>query len=176
MKHNVVLVCVGDATTPHATRLQLEGILDASPGTSVILLGSNDTPAEIVALLEAGARGYISTALQLSVAAEAIALVAEGGVFAPASSLLASIAAHTKRETNGRNSSPGLFTARQEAVLRCLASAKPNKRIAYDLNMCESTVKVHVRTIMKKLRAHNRTEVAVIARDLLASGSAIAKR
>ena len=34
--------------------------------------------------------------------------------------------------------------------------------IAYDLNMCESTVKVHVRNIMKKIKARNRTEVAVM--------------
>ena len=39
--------------------------------------------------------------------------------------------------------------------------------IAYELNMCESTVKVHVRNIMKKLNAKNRTEVAYLASGLL---------
>lgn len=42
----------------------------------------------------------------------------------------------------------------------------PNKLIAYELNMCESTVKVHVRTIMKKLKARNRTEVAFLTQSL----------
>jgi DNA-binding NarL/FixJ family response regulator len=43
-----------------------------------------------------------------------------------------------------------------------LRKGTPNKIIAYELNMCESTVKVHVRNIMKKLKAKNRTEVAYL--------------
>jgi DNA-binding NarL/FixJ family response regulator len=39
-----------------------------------------------------------------------------------------------------------------------------NKLIAYELNMCESTVKVHIRNIMKKLNATNRTQVAYLTR------------
>ena len=41
-----------------------------------------------------------------------------------------------------------------------------NKLIAYELNMCESTVKVHIRNIMKKLKATNRTQVAYLTRGL----------
>ncbi len=39
--------------------------------------------------------------------------------------------------------------------------------IAYDLNMCEGTVKVHIRSIMKKLNARNRTQVAYIANQMI---------
>ena len=53
-----------------------------------------------------------------------------------------------------------VFTTRQAAVLSALREGKSNKIIAYDLSMRESTVKVHVRNIMRKLNAHNRTEVA----------------
>ena len=53
------------------------------------------------------------------------------------------------------------------AVIRALQQGKSNKVIAYELNMCESTVKVHVRNIMKKLHATNRTEVAYLATRLL---------
>jgi DNA-binding NarL/FixJ family response regulator len=51
-------------------------------------------------------------------------------------------------------------------VLRALREGKANKIIAYELNMRESTVKVHVRNIMKRLNARNRTEVAFKTRDL----------
>jgi DNA-binding NarL/FixJ family response regulator len=47
------------------------------------------------------------------------------------------------------------------AVIRALQQGKPNKVIAYELNMCESTVKVHVRNLMKKLKAKNRTDLAI---------------
>ena len=39
---------------------------------------------------------------------------------------------------------------------------KQNKTIAYELDMCESTVKVHIRAIMKKLNARNRTQVVLL--------------
>jgi DNA-binding NarL/FixJ family response regulator len=50
--------------------------------------------------------------------------------------------------------------------VEALRKGKANKIIAYELQMRESTVKVHVRNIMKKLHATNRTEVAYIANRL----------
>ena len=61
---------------------------------------------------------------------------------------------------------PPAFTPRQAAVVEAIARGKANKLIARELDMCESTVKVHVRRIMKKLGARNRTEVALIANGL----------
>jgi DNA-binding NarL/FixJ family response regulator len=58
----------------------------------------------------------------------------------------------------------GLVTARELAVIRAIQQGKSNKIIAHELNMCESTVKVHVRNVMKKLKAKNRTEAAIKAR------------
>ena len=57
---------------------------------------------------------------------------------------------------------PAFLTGRQLQVVEAIRQGKPNKVIAYELNMCESTVKVHVRAIMKKLKARNRTEVAYL--------------
>lgn len=56
------------------------------------------------------------------------------------------------------------LTPRQREVLCLLCEGKPNKIIAHRLNMQEGTVKVHVRQIMKKLKATNRTQVAFLAR------------
>jgi DNA-binding NarL/FixJ family response regulator len=61
----------------------------------------------------------------------------------------------------------GLVTARELAVVRAIQKGKSNKVIAYELNMCESTVKVHVRRIMKKLTAKNRTDVAIKSQSVL---------
>lgn len=69
---------------------------------------------------------------------------------------------------NGASQSNGtaLLTERQTAVIEALRRGKANKIIAYELNMKESTVKVHVRNIMKKLNAKNRTEVAFLASEM----------
>jgi DNA-binding NarL/FixJ family response regulator len=96
-------------------------------------------------------------------------LVGAGGTFAPTSALLHAGTPSESAPPHYDVSKKVLFTARQLAVLVALRRGKANKQIAYELNMREGTVKVHVRHIMKKLRARNRTEVAIIANDLFAT-------
>jgi DNA-binding NarL/FixJ family response regulator len=61
---------------------------------------------------------------------------------------------------NGARHGPE-FTERQYAVLACLCQGDPNKVIGRKLGMTETTVKVHVREIMRKLGVSNRTQVAI---------------
>ena len=56
-----------------------------------------------------------------------------------------------------------ILTSRELSVVRAIRQGKSNKIIAHELNMCLSTVKVHVRNVMRKLDAKNRTEVAMVA-------------
>lgn len=64
--------------------------------------------------------------------------------------------------SNGIRQAPE-FTERQYAVLMCLCQGDPNKIIGRKLGMTETTVKVHVREIMRKLGVCNRTQVAIAA-------------
>ena len=59
----------------------------------------------------------------------------------------------------------GSLTRRELDVLRGICEAKANKEIARDLDLQEVTVKLHVKTLSRKLGARNRTHVAMIARD-----------
>ena len=59
-----------------------------------------------------------------------------------------------------------LFRSRQLEVLEGLKQGKQNKIIAHELNMCESTVKVHIRILMKKLKARNRTQVVLLTSNI----------
>jgi DNA-binding NarL/FixJ family response regulator len=58
------------------------------------------------------------------------------------------------------------FSPRQLQVLELLKEGKQNKIIAYELGMCESTVKVHIRQIMRKLKARNRTQVVLLTQGI----------
>jgi DNA-binding NarL/FixJ family response regulator len=62
------------------------------------------------------------------------------------------------------------FTERQYAVLACLCQGDPNKVIGRKLGMTETTVKVHVREIMRKLGVSNRTQVAIAAARVCLDG------
>lgn len=132
----------------------------ADPKVAVALLAETEETPEIYAALDKGARGYIPLSLPLEVAVEAVRLIRAGGVFVPASSFMAARAGRATVAAGGKAFDLGIFTARQAAVVEALRQGKANKTIAHELNMRESTVKVHVRNIMKKLNAKNRTEVA----------------
>jgi DNA-binding NarL/FixJ family response regulator len=129
----------------------------------VIILSDMDATQSVLAALESGARGYIPTAsTSVAVAVEVIRLVKAGGTFVPPSSLR--MISHPPLPPELTLEEP--LTSRQMAVLQHLAQGKSNKIIAYKLEMSESTVKVHVRSIMKKMGATNRTEVAFRAQSL----------
>lgn len=123
-----------------------------------VVVQSNDRPGhQVLGMLKIGVQGFIPSSVSMDVAVHALRLVCVGGTFVP-SSCLQSLPEHGQGDTDGA----GFLTGRQLQVAEAIRQGKPNKIIAYELNMCESTVKVHVRAIMKKLKARNRTEVAYI--------------
>jgi DNA-binding NarL/FixJ family response regulator len=131
----------------------------------VIVLADADDLPQIMKALECGAKGYIPSSVSIDVCIEAIALSMAGGIFVPASSVFAMRQALESGIPAARPLA-GMFTERQAEVVEALRRGKANKIIAYELNLRESTVKVHIRNIMKKVKATNRTEVAYKIKDL----------
>ncbi|HLO74960.1 MAG TPA: response regulator transcription factor [Magnetospirillum sp.] len=170
--HNaVVLYSVGAAapSDPEVTE-EIAQIEETFPAVPIFLISDSEEISQIVEALDLGVRGYIPTSIGISVIIGAIQLVLAGGTFVPAGAL----ASITRRETVPASQASkilGHFTPRQAQVLSCLRQGKANKNIAYELNMCESTVKVHVRHIMKKLKATNRTQVAFLTNQLFGDDS-----
>jgi DNA-binding NarL/FixJ family response regulator len=157
----IIVLCTAGRTEAEVNRdvtLLSQTIADVS----IIILSDREGADSVLSALDKGARGYITTSMALDVAVQAISLVRAGGTFVPARSLIASRDSIGKLLAAPENPRSGLFTARQMAVVESLRQGKANKIIAYELNIRESTVKVHVRNIMKKLRAKNRTEVAFL--------------
>ena len=161
---DLVVLCV--AASGGAAEVDVAALLaQLAERWRTVVLSDIETPKQILEVIERGARGYIPTSLTLSVMVEALRLVQAGAVFIPADALLAA-QRDRNRDPVPSCQSLGLFTVRQAAVAEALRRGKSNKIIAYELNLRESTVKVHVRNIMKKLKAKNRTEVAYIANSL----------
>ena len=135
----------------------------------VIILSDVDFSNSIIEMFESGARGFISTDnTTLEQIIEIIGFVKDGGIFVAPSSLFL-------RRMKGRPVTAGAntsheFTPSEMAVLDRLKLGKANKIIAHELGVSESTVKVHVGRIMKKLSATNRTQVVCRAYALAATG------
>jgi DNA-binding NarL/FixJ family response regulator len=162
----IVLSCPESLGAAEPVRHAMRRLSAVRKPVPVIVLADGDAPGQIAHALNCGARGYIPTNLPLDVAAEAIRLVNAGGVFVPVS-CLSGLHAGSRAAAPGAAGPDRLFTARQAAVIEGIRRGKANKTIAYELNLRESTVKVHIRNIMKKLKARNRTEVAYIAGNLV---------
>jgi len=138
----------------------------------------NDLPVAVITDLNQGARalaaihreelqGYMPTHLKPAIVAAAVRLILAGGIYIPQELIAAD---HHRLATGGieigaeyDSADSGLLTSREADVRRLLRLGKPNKIIAYELAISESTVKVHIRNIMKKLHATNRTQVALSA-------------
>jgi DNA-binding NarL/FixJ family response regulator len=133
------------------------------PGVPVAVLSDFEDRENVREAFNLGVRGYIPTTLASLVAAGAVSLVCVGGTFAPATALLSED--ESRRGSASERPIEG-FTHRQAQILDCLRRGMANKLIAFELDMCESTVKVHIRNIMKKLNATNRTQVVYLTRGL----------
>ncbi|MCJ2035346.1 LuxR family transcriptional regulator [Methylobacterium sp. J-068] len=147
----------------HRSIAQMECELDllaaVSPGVPVVLLSELEDYHQVAEAMRRGLSGFIPMTSSVKVAQSAIALVLAGGCFIPSGIVCTRDAAPAAK---GQASGSVRLTERETAVLGALQIGKPNKVIAYELNMCTNTVKVHVRNIMKKLQAKNRTELAYL--------------
>lgn len=115
-----------------------------------------DTDDRIVSAMRAGAMGYLLKGAPREDVFRAVRVVNEGGSLlepAVASRFLDSI------------NDPDALTARQEEVLKLIATGLLNKEIADRLYISERTVKFHVSEILAKLGAGNRTEAVAIATE-----------
>jgi DNA-binding NarL/FixJ family response regulator len=124
----------------------------------VIILSDTENKNSLAQIFETGARGFIPTAnTTLEQIIEIIGLVCVGGVFVPLSSL--SLCKNGGEAPTAELGSSNEFTRNELAVLDRLKAGKANKIIAYELGLSESTVKVHIGRIMKKLNVTNRTQI-----------------
>jgi DNA-binding NarL/FixJ family response regulator len=139
------------------------------PEALAVVLSDRDDVDEVKCALTHGARGYIPTSVGCEVVVAALRLVSAGGTFVPANAFRSTAPKLDDQPEGERKGRPdGLdLTPRELSVIDLLREGKPNKLIARQLDMQENTVKVHVRNILKKLNAANRTHAAFVANRLL---------
>lgn len=145
---------------------ELSEIKLCKPAVKFAILSDREAPKHVLNAMQSGAQGYIPTSLSVEVIAQIFQLLKFGGTFVPANSLMTMAGTPSANLSPQATDNPIFTSQRQLMVARALRKGAPNKVIAYQLNMCESTVKVHVRNIMKKLKAKNRTEVALLTTQM----------
>lgn len=128
-------------------------ILREFPEARIIILTMFEGDVEIRRALTAGARGYLLKTMPPKDLLQVIRRVHAGKKHIPAE-IAANLAEHLGDET---------LTARETEVLRLIGGGNRNRDIAEQLFISEETVKVHIKHIMEKLSAADRTEAVAIA-------------
>ena len=160
-------VCLLDVRMPEldgieATR-QLAGPEVDDP-LAVVVITTFDLDDYVYGALKAGARGFLLKDAGPALLTQAIHAAAEGDVLiAPSvtARLLAAFAGTGPRQPPAQPREP--LTAREEEILIPVAQGWTNHEIADDLHLSTSTVKTHLASLMRKLNARNRVELAMWA-------------
>lgn len=154
---------------------------DAAPGTRILMLTVSENENDLAAALQAGADGYLLKTVESDQLCDAIIKVLDGeSVVSPAMmgklfSMFRSqpAAADTGQAALapaaearlGAKADPGIdkLSAREREILALIARGGSNKQIARDLDIAETTVKIHVQHILRKLNLSSRVQAAVYA-------------
>ena len=128
----------------------------AQTGYPVAILSGTATPDVARRALSSGAAGFLPKTLAPQSLVNAVRHMLAGEVYMPLEFL---------NDDNGDDAHVSL-TPRERDVLMGITEGKSNKEIARDLDIQEVTVKLHVKTLSRKLGARNRTHAAMLGRDL----------
>ncbi|MEQ1406984.1 response regulator transcription factor [Neorhizobium sp. Rsf11] len=174
----LVIINMGGASlSDHKQQELLMAVKTAFKGPYAVISDRHD-PNDAVVVAGLGFQAFLPAALPLDIVKRALSFIIHGGIYFPPEAFLASLSASVTPSASLHHRSseaPATLTQRQREVLERLRFGKSNKHIARELNMQEATVKVHVRQIMRKLGATNRTQAALLAQSTMRlSGSGLA--
>ena len=160
-------VCLLDIRMPEMDGIEATGHLagpDVADPLAVIVITTFDLDEYVHGALKAGARGFLLKDAGPELLTQAIHAAANGdALIAPSitARLLATFAHTIPRQPTAQPIEP--LTSREEQILISVAQGWTNHEIADDLHISISTVKTHLASLMRKLNARNRVEIAMWA-------------
>ncbi len=143
----------------------LQLMLQDRPDAVILMLTVSEDAEDLSAALQAGARGYLIKNIDADFLVRAIRRAANGEAVI-AEAMTAKLVQQLKGGNVAKVAPPSeldKLTPREKDILACLARGESNKVIARTLNVAESTVKIHVQNVLKKLSLSSRVQAAVFA-------------
>ena len=137
----------------------LKRAMEASGGSPVALMSGIASRSVAEEALSFGAAGFVPKTLAAKTLVNAVSFMAMGEKYAPIDFMTAD------DPTVAPNPLAQKLSRRELQVLEGLSKGKSNKEIARDLDLQEPTIKLHVKTLYRKIGAANRTQAALIAKE-----------
>ncbi len=142
------------------------GLVDlrqSHPEVPVVVVSASEEASTIREAVTFGAAGFIPKSLARHEIAGAIQNVLDGEIFVPEHARADGDVTDDERQRLEVAKRMSTLTPQQMRVLSLIAEGKPNKIIAYELDVAETTVKAHITAILRKLRVHSRTQAVLAA-------------
>jgi DNA-binding NarL/FixJ family response regulator len=136
----------------------LQKIMDTVGRKPVALISGSADKVIAERALEMGAAGFLPKTMAASSLINGVKFMAMGEKYAPVDFM-------TKEVEVKRHPFQDLLSEREMQVLLCLTRGMANKEIAREVDLQEVTIKLHVKTLCRKLEAKNRTHAAMIAKE-----------
>jgi DNA-binding NarL/FixJ family response regulator len=144
----------------------LQGVRDAVPDTRFLALSVSDAAEDVITLIRAGARGYVTKTISAEELAHAVARVAGGdAVFSPRLAGFVLDAFRDAPVVPSIDPEIDQLTPREREVLRLLARGYAYKEIAAELFISIKTVETHASNVLRKLQLSNRHQLTRWAAD-----------
>ncbi len=172
-----VILFIVDGSQSSDGRLELiRELKNRHPAGRTVLMADRFDFYTLISAQEAGIDGLFLTTVDRDILVRSLELVMLGEVVIP-SALVRDIMSHARHGSerlsdnikpgSNRSSDPKChkLSSRETEILYCLTEGSPNKVIARQLNLCEATVKVHIKAILRKIGVFNRTQAAIWATD-----------
>jgi DNA-binding NarL/FixJ family response regulator len=138
----------------------VEGVVETNPDVKFLALSVSDQAEDVIAMIRAGARGYVTKTIEPADLADAVRRIDAGdAVFSPR---LAGFVLDAFAGAMPSDEDPELdqLTTREKDVLRLIARGFAYKQVARKLNISIKTVETHVSSVLRKLQLSNRHELA----------------
>jgi len=147
-----------------AAMTHLSQLRQAAPAASLVILTGGLDARRLTQALEAGVVGYLMKDMSADALAQSLRLVMTGEKVFPThlADLLVAGQVQPQPATEITALRKGL-SQRETQILRCLIDGDSNKIIAANLGITEATVKVHLKSLLRKINAVNRTQAAIWA-------------
>jgi two-component system nitrate/nitrite response regulator NarL len=128
----------------------------------VVILTVSDSPDDLIAAVRAGADGYLLKDMEPE---DLLARIHDAlfGRMAMDEKLTRLLTQALRAEAAAEDRSPALLTSRERAILAHVAEGLSNKLIGRELGITEGTVKVHIKSLLRKLNFRSRVELAIWA-------------
>jgi DNA-binding NarL/FixJ family response regulator len=138
----------------------LAGVAAEVPSTRFLALSVSDAAEDVIGVIRAGARGYVTKSISGTELADAVRRVAEGdAVFSPRLAGFVLDAFSTAGDAPVADEELDLLTAREKEVMRLIARGYAYKEVAKELFISGKTVETHVSSVLRKLQLSNRREL-----------------